>query len=67
MRSFKDKYYTWKANRRYKKFRNCGLPYPFWDKKRDTFEWVYYDLCCKPNVYNIQNSLYEAFMYGRMC
>lgn len=80
MRSLKEKYYSWKINRRYKKFKNCSLPYPFWDKKRDTFEWVYFDVHCKPSGYNIQNSLYEAlgrvsssgvtyhyeaFMYGR--
>ena len=79
MRSLKDKNYSWKINRRYKKFRNCNLPYPFWDKKRDTFEWVYYDKY-RQGGYDIQKSLYEAlgnvsssgvtyhyeaFMYGR--
>ena len=79
MRSLKDKYYSWKENRRYKKFKNCSLPYPFWDKKRDTFEWVYYDES-RQSGYDIQNSLYEAlgnvsssaviyhyeaYMYGR--
>lgn len=79
MRNLKDKYYRWKINRRYKKFKNCSLPYPFWDKKRDTFEWVYYDES-RQSGYDIQNSLYEAlgnvsssgvtyhyeaFMYGR--
>lgn len=79
MKSLKDKYYGWKINKRYKKFKNCSLPYPFWDKKRDTFEWVYYDES-RVAGYDIQNSLYEAlgnvsssgvtyhyeaFMYGR--
>lgn len=79
MRELKDKYYKWKINRRYKKFKNCSLPYPFWDKKRETFEWVYYDET-RQGGYDVQNSLYEAlgnvsfsgvtyhyeaFMYGR--
>lgn len=79
MSRLKDKYYRLKENRRYKKFKNCSLPYPFWDKKRDTFEWVYYDEA-RQCGYDIQSSLYEAlgnvsysgviyhyeaFMYGR--
>lgn len=59
MRSLKDKYYSWKINRRYKKFKKCSLPYPFLDKKRDTFEWVYYDEH-RQSGYDVQNSLYEA-------
>lgn len=46
-------------NKRYKKLKQCNLPYSFWDKKRDTFEWVYYDEL-KPYGYDIKNSLYEA-------
>ena len=80
MRNLKDTYYLWKLKKRYKKFKNCSLPYPFWDKRRDTFEWVYYNINRNPTNYNIQNSLYEAlgsvsnsgvtyhyeaFMYGR--
>ncbi|MCI8467800.1 MAG: hypothetical protein HFI08_06425 [Bacilli bacterium] len=59
MRNLKNKYYFWKQNKRYKKFRNCNLPCPFFDKKRDTFEWVYYD-GYRQNGYDIQTSLYEA-------
>lgn len=55
MRSLKDKYYFWKQKKRYKKFKNCSLPYP---KRRDTFEWVYYGE--GQEGYNIQTSLYEA-------
>ena len=43
MKSLKNKYYFWRQKIRYKKFKNCSLPYPFWDKKRDTVEWVYFD------------------------
>lgn len=59
MSIFKDKYYSWKIKRRYKKFKNCSLPYPFWDKRRDTFEWVYYNET-RQTGWDIQNSLYEA-------
>lgn len=59
MKRFKEKYYNWKISRRYQKFKNCTLPYPLWDKKRDTFEWVYYDEA-KQLGYDIQSSLYEA-------
>lgn len=36
----KVKYYffTIKENKRYKKIKPCNLPYPFWNKKRQTFE-----------------------------
>ncbi len=79
MESFWNKYYLWRQKKRYRKFKNCSLPYPFWDKKRDTFEWVYYDEY-RQLGYDIQTSLYEAlgnvscsgvtyhfeaFMYGR--
>lgn len=75
----KYRYYDWKANRRYKKFEKCSLPFPFIDRKRDTFEWVYHD---KPRYggYDVHTSIYEAlsrisstgvsyhykaYMYGR--
>ena len=32
--------YQHKENKRYKKFKSCTLPYPFFDEKRLTFEWV---------------------------
>lgn len=79
IKKLKERYYNFKINKRYKKFKNCSLPYPFWDKRRDTFEWVYYDEL-KQCGYDIQNSLfealgnvsssgltyhYEALMYGR--
>lgn len=35
-------FYKFKENKRYKKFKDCYLPYPFFDNKRDTFEWVKY-------------------------
>lgn len=34
--------YQHKENKRYKKFKSCTLPYPFFDEKRITFEWVTY-------------------------
>lgn len=79
MKRLKNKYYFWRQKKRYKKFKNCSLPYPFLDKRRDTFEWVYYDKY-RQDGYDIQTSLYEAlgnvsssgvtyhyeaFMYGR--
>ncbi len=59
MKSLKNKYYFWRQKKRYKKIKNCSLPYPFWDKKRDTFEWVYFDEYRQAG-YDIQISLYEA-------
>lgn len=35
-------FYKLKENKRYKKFKDCYLPYPYFDEKRDTFEWVKY-------------------------
>lgn len=35
-------FYKLKENKRYKKFKDCNLPYPFFDNKRNTFEWVKY-------------------------
>lgn len=72
-------YYIKKTNGRYRQFKKCSLPYPYYDKKRDIFEWVYYDKA-RQGGYDIQNSLfealsnvsctgvtydYEALMYGR--
>lgn len=59
MKSLKNKYYFWRQKIRYKKFKNCSLPYPFWDKKRDTVEWVYFDEY-RQTCYEIETSLYEA-------
>ena len=50
--------YMKNINIKYKKFKNCSLPYPFYDKKRDSFEWV---SCFKAtNYYNIRNNLLDA-------
>lgn len=35
-------FYKLKENKRYKKIKDCYLPYPYFDEKRDTFEWVKY-------------------------
>lgn len=35
-------FYKFKENKRYKKFKDCYLPYLFFDNKRNTFEWVKY-------------------------
>lgn len=32
-----------KYRKRYKRFKTCSLPYPFYDVTRDTYEWVYFD------------------------
>ncbi len=51
-------YYRLKDKKRYKKFKNCSIPYPFYDKKRNTFEWVnfYKDI----NEYEVRTSLLES-------
>lgn len=51
-------YYRLKDKKRYKKFKNCTIPYPFYDKKRNTFEWVNYykDI----NEYDVRTSLLES-------
>lgn len=51
--------YDKKIKRRYKKFKNCSIPYPFYDKKRDTFEWIRYSNII--NQYETDNSLVDAF------
>lgn len=76
----KVKYYffTIKENKRYKKIKSCNLPYPFWNKKRQTFEWVRYSkdykcYCVEPSlVYSIGEVArtgvtyhYKAKLYGR--
>ncbi|MEF2663922.1 MAG: hypothetical protein U0M92_06405 [Bacilli bacterium] len=76
----KVKYYffTIKENKRYKKIKSCNLPYPFWNKKRQTFEWVRYSkdykcYCVEPSlVYFIGEVArtgvtyhYKAKLYGR--
>lgn len=71
-------YYKLKDKKRYKKFKNCSLPYPFYDNKRNTFEWVMYNEYMKK--YDVRTSLldslgnhanygvvyyYKAKIYGR--
>lgn len=48
--------YQHKENKRYKKFKNCTLPYPFFDEKRLTFEWVTHS----KKQYHIERSLLYA-------
>lgn len=70
--------YEWKENNRYKKVKRCSLPYPFWDKKRYTFEWVRYSkdykhYCADPNLFYSIGEIartgvtyhYKAKLYGR--
>lgn len=55
----KDKLLKRKTYRRYKQFKNCSLPYPFWDLKRDVFEWVNY--VKEKQEFDVFTELYEAF------
>ncbi len=50
--------YRLRDNKRYKKFKNCSIPYPFYDDKRNTFEWVAYYKDIKQ--YDIRGSLVDA-------
>lgn len=56
--NIKNIIYKLKGNKRYKKFKNCNLPYPFYDKKRNIFEWVKYS---KTNNYETSNNLLDTF------
>ncbi len=48
--------YRQKDKRRYQKFKNCSIPYPFYDKKRNILEWVtYYN-----KQYNVTTHLLDA-------
>lgn len=38
--NIKELIYILKEKKRYKKLKNCSIPYPFFDKKRNIFEWV---------------------------
>ena len=75
---FKNYIYEQKENIRYIKVKSCNLPYPFWNKKRQTFEWVRYSkdykcYCVEPSlVYSIGEVArtgvtyhYKAKLYGR--
>ncbi len=46
-------------NKKYRKFKNCSIPYPFYDKKRNTLEWVRY--ISDADLYDVSSSLQEAF------
>ncbi len=51
-------YYKLKRYLRYRKFKSCNLPYPFFDNKRDTFEMVSYYKNNKS--FNVNESIVEA-------
>lgn len=50
--------YDKKIEKRYKKFKNCSIPYSFYDKKRDTFEWIRYSNII--NQYETSNNIVDA-------
>jgi len=54
----KNFYYRLRDRRIYRKFKNCSIPYPFYDKKRNTFEWVNYYKDIKQ--YDVRTSLLDA-------
>ena len=56
LNKLKNKHYQIKCHKRYKKFRKCSIPYPFYDQKRNTFEWVNYG----KKDYDIDESLFFA-------
>ncbi|MCI9279224.1 MAG: hypothetical protein HFJ02_00295 [Bacilli bacterium] len=56
--SVRDKYYSYKIKKRYKQFKNCSLPFPFFDKKRDCFEWVRKEE--NDDFYDRNSSLFEV-------
>ena len=75
---FKNYIYERKENIRYKKIKSCNLPYPFFDKKRQTFEWVRYSkdykhYCTNPSLFYSIGEIartgvtyhYKAKLYGR--
>lgn len=75
---FKNYIYEQKENIRYIKVKSCNLPYPFFDEKRQSFEWVRYSkdykcYCVEPSlVYSIGEVArtgvtyhYKAKLYGR--
>ena len=51
-------YYKIRKYIRYHKFKNCNIPYPFFDYKRDTFEMVSYFKNNKS--YNVNQSIVDA-------
>lgn len=54
--------YKNKVEKRYKKVKECNLPFPFSDDKREVFEWVYFDKenCC----FNNRNDLIDSLPVG---
>ena len=77
-KNLKHKYYDFKTNMRYKRFKHCSIPYLFHNKKRNTLEWVTFNNeTHEYEIYNqLQNALedqvycgfiyhYKARIYGR--
>ncbi len=53
--------YTSRDKRRYKPFKNCSIPYPLFDPKRDVIEWVtYYKDYYNELTYDVRNNLLDA-------
>lgn len=57
--------YRLKDKRRYGKFKNCSIPYPFYDNKRNTFEWVSYHK--ETGQYEVRTSLVDAIGNNANC
>lgn len=64
--NIKELIYILREKKRYKKLKNCNIPYPFFDKKRNIFEWVQFSK--ENNSFitngNIQDALNEMVTTG---
>lgn len=62
MGRLKNKYYEFRDKIRYRKIKKANLPYPFYDKRRETFEWVFYDrgIIDGRYFYNVSSNLHYA-------
>lgn len=48
-------------NKRYEKFKKNNLPTPFWDRERQTLEYVFYEKDQYNERYNVTNNLVDSF------
>ena len=56
--NIKELIYILKEKKRYKKLKNCNIPYPFFDKKRNIFEWVQFSK--ENNSFITNNNIQDA-------
>ena len=66
LRELKYKYLKYKVNRKYRKLDKCNLPFRFYNKKQESYEWVNY-MNFIDNTSGYDNNIYLLDAISNIC